>query len=188
MLYAEAVAAGEVTASTRLGDLLTLGDAPAGRVTVGSLVTHRSGLPRLPPAAQPLRRTLGLWRHGTNPYGETLDELLAQARKVRVGRPKPRYSNFGFELLGHALAAAAGTAYTGLVAQRIAAPLGLSTLYAPATPSDLRPTALIGALAARITTCTNWRHRSEGGDVTTYRRRGQSLYRRWRPPDRIPDG
>lgn len=56
----------------------------------------------------------------------------------------PRYSNLGFELLGHALAAAAGTTYAGLVADRIAGPLGLPGLYVPADPRQLRATALPG--------------------------------------------
>lgn len=144
MLYVEALARGETKGSTTLGELLPLGDVPAAAVTLASLTVHRSGLPRLAPGAQPLRRTLALWRHGTNPYGESLEELLSQARTVRLARPKPRYSNLGFELLGHALAAAAGATYPSLVSERIALPLGLSTLYAPVTPAELRPTALVG--------------------------------------------
>lgn len=144
LLYAEALVRGNVDASTTLGDLLPIDDAPAARVTLRALSTHRSGLPGLPRSAAPLRRTLELWRHGTNPYGENLEALLEQARGVRVGRPTPRYSNFGFELLGHALASAAGTDYPELVRRRLVEPLGLSTLYAPSTVEELRTTALTG--------------------------------------------
>ncbi|MEU7376962.1 serine hydrolase domain-containing protein [Streptomyces albidoflavus] len=144
LLYADALARGEVAPDTTLGELLPLGDAPAARVTLRSLSTHRSGLPRLPASAQPWRRTLALWRHGTNPYGEDLASLLHQARGVPVGRPRPRYSNLGFALLGHALARAATTPYAQLVEHRLATPLGLDCFYAPGTPARLRPGALPG--------------------------------------------
>jgi CubicO group peptidase (beta-lactamase class C family) len=144
LLYAQALERGEVTPETTLGELLPLGSAPAAAVTLATLSTHRSGLPRLPASAQPWRRTVALWRRGTNPYGESLAELLEQARTAPVGRPKPAYSNFGFELLGHALAAAASTTYRDLVRERIADPLGLATFYAPRDATELRPTALPG--------------------------------------------
>ncbi|MFI9818040.1 serine hydrolase domain-containing protein [Saccharothrix variisporea] len=142
LLYADALERGEVTPSTTLGDLLDLAGSPAAGVTLSSLSTHRSGLPRLP--APSVRKTLALWLHGANPYGETVDELLAQTRAVRLGPPRPHYSNLGFQLLGHALAAAAGTTFTALLDTRIATPLGLTTFYAPATASDLHPGALTG--------------------------------------------
>ncbi|MFE5793280.1 serine hydrolase domain-containing protein [Streptomyces sp. NPDC056503] len=144
LLYADALARGEVTARTALGELLPLADAPAGGVTLGALATHRSGLPRVPASARPWRRTYALWRHGTNPYGESVAELLDQARAVRPGPPRPRYSNLGFELLGHALAAAAGRPYERLVADRVSTPLGLERFYLPTGPAGLLPGALAG--------------------------------------------
>lgn len=144
LLYADALERGEITPSTTLGELLPLGDVPAAGVTLASISTHRSGLPRLPPSVPALRRTISLWRHGTNPYGDTLDELIVQARGVRLKPPRPRYSNLGFELLGHALASAAGTSYRDLVRQRIADPLELDVFYVPADPDQLRPEALTG--------------------------------------------
>ncbi|MEY9212543.1 beta-lactamase family protein [Thermobifida halotolerans] len=144
LLYADALARGEIGPDTTLGDLLPLDGTPAAEVTLASLSTHRSGLPSLPASAHPWRRTLALWRHGTNPYGENLAQLLDQARKVRLGKPRPRYSNFGFELLGHALARAAATTYAELLHRRIAAPLELDRCYVPATADQLRPGALTG--------------------------------------------
>ncbi|MBR8638960.1 beta-lactamase family protein [Streptomyces tuirus] len=144
LLYADALARGEIGADTTLGELLPLGDAPAARVTLQSLSTHRSGLPGLPRSARPWRRTIALWRHGVNPYGEDLDKLLDQARDVPLGKPRPRYSNFGFELLGHALANAAATTYAELIHQRIAVPLKLDCFYVAGTTDQLRPGALTG--------------------------------------------
>ncbi|GGC06844.1 serine hydrolase domain-containing protein [Cellulomonas carbonis] len=144
LLYADALDRGEVTATSTLGDHLDLGGAPVAGVRLADLATHRSGLPRLAPGTQVLRRTLALWRHGTNPYGETLAELLDQARRVTPGPERSRYSNFGFELLGHAVASAAGTTYADLVRARVAEPLGLEPFYVPATPDELRPEALLG--------------------------------------------
>ncbi len=144
LLHAEALARGEVTASTTLGELLPLAGTAAGGVALAALSTHRSGLPRLPRSAGVVRRSFALWLRGANPYGDDVETLLDQARGTPVGRPRPRYSNLGFELLGHALARAAGTGFAELVERRIASPLALQTLYAPAEPAELRPDALIG--------------------------------------------
>lgn len=144
LLYADAIARGEVSGGTALGEVLPLRGTAVGAATLSALSTHRSGLPSLPATAHPYRRTLALYRHGTNPYGEDVRQLLDQARNVRLGRPRPRYSNLGFELLGHSLAAAAGTSYAALLGDRVARPLGLDVCYTPGTPAELRPEALVG--------------------------------------------
>ncbi|SDI09435.1 CubicO group peptidase, beta-lactamase class C family [Actinokineospora alba] len=144
LLYADALARGEVTPSTTVGDLLPVDGTPVAGVALASLTTHQSGLPRLPPSSGSTRRGFALWRHGTNPYGESLDELISQTRAVRLRKPRTRYSNLGFELLGHALARGADTTFEDLVRRRIAEPLSLDGLYVPATPDQLRPGALPG--------------------------------------------
>ncbi|WP_440067247.1 serine hydrolase domain-containing protein [Streptosporangium sp. OZ121] len=144
LLYADALARGEIRTTSTLGEFLRLDGTAVAGVTLASVSTHRSGLPGLPRSAEPWRRTLALWRHGTNPYGEDLEQLLAQARGVRVGKPRARYSNFGFELLGHAIAHAAGTSYRDLVRTRVAGPLGLGVFYTPSSPDELLPGAVIG--------------------------------------------
>ncbi len=149
MLYADALSRSEIEMTTTLGDALDIGPCPAARVRLQDLSTHRSGLPRLPLSAVSLGRAWGYWRHGANPYGDSLAQLLQQAREVAVGRPRPRYSNFGYELLGHALAGVAGTTYTELARTRVIEPLGLSSTYAPATAKDLRPTAVAGSRRGR---------------------------------------
>jgi CubicO group peptidase (beta-lactamase class C family) len=144
LLYADAVDRGEITPSTTLGDLLPLDGAAAAGLTLGSLAVHRSGLPRLPASASPIKKTLSLLLNGTNPYGEDVDELVDQARLVMLRATRARYSNLGFELLGHALAGASGMSYAQLVRRRIADTLGLTTFYVPGSPAELRPSALLG--------------------------------------------
>lgn len=144
LLYADALARGEINPATTVGDLLPVDGTPVAAVTLAAVTTHRSGLPRLPSSSDSLSRGFALWRHGTNPYGESLDDLIAQARAVRLRKPRTRYSNLGFELLGHAIARAADTTFEDLVRRRIAEPLGLDGLYVPARPEQLRPNALRG--------------------------------------------
>lgn len=144
LLYAEALQHGEVEATTTLAACLPLEGTAVGEATLAALAIHRSGLRALPSSRSLLRTAYHAWRHGSNPYAGTLDELLAQARTTRPGPPRPRYSNLGFQLLGHALAARAGTTYRELVRTRIAAPLGLTTMDVPAADDELRPQALEG--------------------------------------------
>lgn len=144
MLFADSRSRGETTDGTRLGDLLPLDGSPAAQVTLGELATHRSGLPRLAKGTASVRATIDLWRHGTNPYGESLDELLVATRATRVGRKRAGYSNLGFMLLGHALAAAAGTTYAGLLRERLTDPLHLASTTVPASPADVGPSAVTG--------------------------------------------
>jgi CubicO group peptidase (beta-lactamase class C family) len=116
MLYSDALQRGVVSPMTTLGEVLPLGGSgPVAAVTLGSLAVHRSGLPRLAPGMSVLRRSAAFWIRGENPYGETLAELLEQTRGVRVGSPRPRYSNLGFQLLGHATASADGRDYRRLL-------------------------------------------------------------------------
>lgn len=149
LLYADACERGEVTPDTTLGELLPLRGCPAAGISLAALSRHSSGLPRLPPgvpgSASRRARTASFLLYGRNPYGDTLAQLLEQAHAVRLRTPRPRYSNLGFELLGHALAAGAGTSYRELLAARLCAPLALDSVYVPADPRELRPNALPGS-------------------------------------------
>ena len=144
MLLADSRDRGETRDDTRLGDLLPLAGVPASAVTLGDLATHTSGLPRLAVGTGALGATVDLWRHGTNPYGESLADLLAATRRTRLRRRRPRYSTLGFMLLGHALAAAAGTTYAVLLRERLTAPLAMAGTTVPATPQDLGTAAALG--------------------------------------------
>jgi CubicO group peptidase (beta-lactamase class C family) len=140
MLYVDARERGVVAPETTLGDLLpAVGHGPVADVTLSSLAVHRSGLPRLAPGMQLLRRSLALSVRGENPYRESLADLLEQTRHVHPGPPRYRYSTLGFELLGHAVASADGRPYARLLGD-----LGPG-LSAPARPDDLGDLDLVGS-------------------------------------------
>jgi CubicO group peptidase (beta-lactamase class C family) len=146
LLWRDAIDRGEVAELAVLGDHLDV-PAPLARIPLSALATHSAGLPRLAGGSVDMgRRTWQLWRHGRNPYREDLPALLALLDDVKVRRStRPSYSNLGFQLLGHAVATAAGTSYADLVAQRIARPLGMVDTYVATSADLLRQ----GAVAAR---------------------------------------
>ena len=140
LLWRDAVGRGDVTEGAVLGDHLDVPSRLAG-IRLSALATHSSGLPRLG-GSDVVRRTWELWRGGRNPYREDLPALLAQLEDVKVGKAKPAYSNLGFQLLGHAVAAATGASYADLVAERVAGPLGLVDTYVPTSADEVRPGAV----------------------------------------------
>ncbi len=111
------------------------------RATLADVATHTAGLPSAPPGF--LRHAL---RHRGDPWAAlTAEELLAALARTRL-RHVPggrfRYSNFGFGLLGHALAHRAGAPYEELLARRICQPLDLRD-----TSVAIDPAAAIGRVA-----------------------------------------
>lgn len=91
-------------------------------ITLKDLAEHRSGLPRLP-------RKLERWDR-SDPYAqftaERMPEVIAATAPKRPPGGKVVYSNYGYGLLGHVLAEAAGTTYAELVRTRITEPLGMT--------------------------------------------------------------
>ncbi len=121
LLLAQMVVEGRAELDEPLRNLLPPGTVarPMGReISLLDLATHHSGLPALP--AEPAVRA------NSAPYGAA--DLYASLSKLGVGRPPNTsfaYSNFGYCLLGEALAYRAGTTYPDLLKQEIAGPLGL---------------------------------------------------------------
>lgn len=145
-LYADALERGLVGTDDRLGQHLAL-EGPVADVSLASLATHRSGLPRI--ATDPVwARSARYLVKAQNPYGDSLRDLLAQASRTKVGRPGPMYSNLGFQLLGHAVAAASGVPYRDLLVERIATPLGLGSVHVPHSLDEVRPHAVVDAPAS----------------------------------------
>ncbi len=90
-------------------------------ITLLSLSTHTSGLPRMPGNFTP--------KDAENPYADyTVDELyqfLGSWQLTRAVGETYEYSNLGAGLLGHALAARLGKSYEAAVTERILRPLGM---------------------------------------------------------------
>jgi len=90
-------------------------------ITLIDLVTHTSGLPRMPDNFKPNNKA--------NPYADytvaQLYEFLSRNSLTRDPGSKFEYSNVGMGLLGHALALRAGMSYEELFKRRIGELLGL---------------------------------------------------------------
>ncbi|HRE13657.1 MAG TPA: serine hydrolase domain-containing protein [Usitatibacteraceae bacterium] len=97
-----------------------------GDVTLGSLASHTSGLPRLP---RDWRFFAGMVLNRADPYaGYTPDRLLDYASTAGGPGPGPHpvaYSNYGAGLLGEVLARREGLAWAALARRDILAPLAM---------------------------------------------------------------
>ena len=91
-------------------------------ITLLDLVTHRSGLPRMPDNLKP--------KDPANPMADyTPAQLYAFLSGYELKRDigsKMEYSNLGVGLLGYALALHAGKSYEDLVTTRVCQPLGMA--------------------------------------------------------------
>lgn len=125
-LLADLSVSGEVALDEPLQALLPGVRVPSrkGEITLAHLATHSAGLPRLPPGFK--RRAL---RQRANPYAWLREEdVLAALERTRLrARPgtRVRYSNYGYGLLGLALARRTGMPYLELLERRVLDPLGL---------------------------------------------------------------
>jgi serine-type D-Ala-D-Ala carboxypeptidase/endopeptidase len=99
------------------------------------LVTHTSGLPRLPPNMN----WLWMLRNDGNPYGAfgeaELYEGLAKTTPKDIGE-RSAYSNYGFGLLGFLLAKSQNTSYEALLKQTLFEPLEMTSTYISTEPRD----------------------------------------------------
>ncbi|OLT16014.1 hypothetical protein BJF80_08740 [Serinicoccus sp. CUA-874] len=143
-LLQEMIERDEVSPDARLGDFLDLGDSAAASVTLEDLATHHSGLPRLPDTWRMYVDSLRFELLAKDPYRDTLERLVMDARATKLGPQAFEYSNFGYALLGQALAASKGSDYSALLQERIFAPLGMSSSFAANRVSDLAPGAPTG--------------------------------------------
>lgn len=140
-LLADMVMRGEVAledpVSKYLPDSVVVPARNGHEITLLSLATHTSGLPRLPDNYTPPDMA--------DPYADYAIETLYAFLSNHVLRRDPgvayEYSNLGYGLLGHALARAANTTYRALLRERILDPLGM----------DMTAYALDGELAALMT-------------------------------------
>ncbi|GAA4940773.1 hypothetical protein GCM10023224_23160 [Streptomonospora halophila] len=127
MALADLAADGGTSLDRTLGEVfpdLGFASPATADITLEELATHRSGLPRIPAetmlagAATPF--TL------TDPYRTMPPVLESLAAAVPAqGGDEWTYSNFGYAVLGAALAEESGTPYPRLVRERVLDPLGM---------------------------------------------------------------
>lgn len=146
MLLADAITRGEVHAEDPLATYLPeLAGTPMGGVTLAELVSHRGGVPPLPPTV--VRRAIPAMITDANPFALTPSDLIGEASKMELleTRGSANYSNLGASLLGHALAAAAGEPdWRRYVSDRLLTPLGLGHTVFAITPDEVPAEALTG--------------------------------------------
>jgi CubicO group peptidase (beta-lactamase class C family) len=178
LLLAESERAGKVSRNDPAAKfLLPAGDpdqAKLAPITLLSLTTHSSGLPRLPanigtnPDAAP------------NPYARYDHAALVEALRLHgptapVGRAV-NYSNFGVGVLGEALGAAWGTSYAAALTAHVLAPLKLTATSLALTDSSLPAELAPGhAAGARVPTWTFQAEAPAGAIISTPRDLGVFL-------------
>ncbi|WP_157981031.1 serine hydrolase domain-containing protein [Pseudidiomarina insulisalsae] len=123
-LLASAVVEGKVALTTPLQRFFP--SAPEG-ITLQSLATHTSGLPRLP-------ADLFAQATGHDPYAHYDRQMLAQAlASVELHNKGHLYSNFAVGALAEALAVAYDMSFAELVRKRVFKPFNMTSAYV-ATP------------------------------------------------------
>lgn len=151
MLLADQAAAGVVRPDDPVSAALPRVTGPTREVTLAELASHRSGLPRV--AMDPVTDLIpAYWANLTagDPYaGWDVARVVEAAgdEEPGDGRGAVHYSNFGFALLGQALAARAGVDYPQLLDRRVLRPLGMTHTVFPAGPGSLPPAHAEGARA-----------------------------------------
>jgi CubicO group peptidase (beta-lactamase class C family) len=124
-LLADMVRRGEVSLDDPVAKLLPssvrLPTKDGREITLQSLATHTSALPRMPGNFAP--------KDAGNPYAdytvEQMYQVLGSLQLTRAIGETYEYSNLGAGLLGHALAAKLGKPYEASVTERILRPLGM---------------------------------------------------------------
>lgn len=130
LLLAQLQQTGQISISESVASYLpkTL-ELPKGfeKITFENLATHQAGLPRLPSGMKLFAKDATV-----DPYSVFDEERIYRAiqetkLKSIPGTGRPRYSNYGFGLLGFALERVTGETYEDLLLQEIIAPIGLSS-------------------------------------------------------------
>ena len=117
-------------------DLLPSGSVPkpnGSEITLLSLATHHSGLPRLP-------NNLSEGMNRRNPYANyhwaQLKEFLDQQGLAQTADAPFLYSNLGYGILGYALARRAGVSYAQLIREEVTGPLGMNETTVALSPEQ----------------------------------------------------
>jgi CubicO group peptidase (beta-lactamase class C family) len=145
LLLAESERLGKVSRNDSAAEYLIPADDPAqaslAKITLLSLTTHTSGLPRLPGNIGTKPDDMA------DPYAAYDRAMLVEALKIHGAKAnvggEASYSNFGVAVLGEALAAAWGTSYAAALNEHVLGPLGMKQtsvgIAGQPLPGDLAP-------------------------------------------------
>ena len=119
LLTALAIIKQQMTPDTIVASLLQHPDYQQHQYSIARLLTHSSGLPRLP-ANLPLTDL-------SDPYANySHADLITALKQLTPGEQQFEYSNFGFGLLAELLSCQQGHNFAALIEQQIFEPLGMS--------------------------------------------------------------
>lgn len=124
LLLAQLVSDEVLSLDDTLGTFLPEATGEVANIRLEEIATHTAGLPRLPPNL----------RNGdfdrSNPYAHFGEEQMHEALKqTEIGDKTYQYSNYGYGLLGMALASATHQQIDVAMKERILHPLGLNETY-----------------------------------------------------------
>ncbi len=153
-LLADMVRRGEVSLDDPVAKLLPssvrMPSKDGREITLLSLATHTSGLPRMPTNFTP--------KDLENPYADySVGQMYEFLGAYQLGRPIGdvyEYSNLGAGLLGHALAVKLGRSYESALTERVLGPLGMKDT-AIALTAGMRSRMSVGHAATGEVT-PNW--------------------------------
>ncbi|WP_017584999.1 serine hydrolase domain-containing protein [Nocardiopsis ganjiahuensis] len=142
MLLADMVERGETSPDRTLAEIFPdagFADPEVASITLRELATHHSGLGAVPDG-DGLGVTLASLSL-TGPYERATPPLEGLAGTRAGAKDQYVYSNLGFAVLGHALAAEAGTTYPDLARERVLDPLGMddTVIAEEGTPEGAAP-------------------------------------------------
>ncbi|MFC4566020.1 serine hydrolase domain-containing protein [Nocardiopsis mangrovi] len=140
MALADMAEDGTTSLDRTLGDVFPdvgFSSPETAAITLEQLANHQSGLERVP--AEELASSSNHVFLATDPYRSfaPLTESLAAA--VPRNQGEWAYSNFGFAVLGEALAREAGTSYAELVRERVLDPVGMDDTFILGADTDTVP-------------------------------------------------
>ncbi|MFC3999511.1 serine hydrolase domain-containing protein [Nocardiopsis sediminis] len=140
MALADMADDGTTSLDRTLGDVfpdVEFASPDTAAITLEQLANHQSGLERVP--AEVLSSASSHTFLTTDPYRAfpPLTESLAAA--VPRNQGEWAYSNFGFAVLGEALAREAGTSYAEVVHERVLGPVGMDDTFILGADTDTVP-------------------------------------------------
>jgi len=166
----------DATLADTIGDKVRLHDRVAD-LTLRHLITHTSGLPRIPKAiADRLVKKVGKKRILHNPYSHAPVEEVFAWLETAKGSKQPgkfKYSNYAAGLLGHVLEVVCDESFESLLQTELFEPLEMNQSGITITP-DVRA-ALAAGYNAKGEPAVAWEFRSLASAGAVYSTAGDML-------------